>query len=60
MKNPHDRPAYGYPGGCECMKCGVIFVGAEHHEFCGVCIEIVAAEIAAAQGLRPGVQEEQT
>ena len=25
------------PGGCECMTCGAIFVGAEWHTECGVC-----------------------
>lgn len=56
MSNPHDRPTTE-PGGCECMKCGIIFIGAEHHDFCGVCIQIVADEIAAAQGLRPKDQQ---
>ena len=27
------------PGGCECMKCGAIFVGAEWHDLCGMCWE---------------------
>ncbi len=37
MSQPYDRPAYGNPGGCECMKCGVIFVGAEWHTECAIC-----------------------
>jgi hypothetical protein len=51
MAKPYDRPAYGNPGGCECMKCGVIFVGAEHHEFCAVCIQGIADKIADEQNL---------
>lgn len=31
-----DRPAKD-PGGCECMDCGAIFVGAEWHTECGIC-----------------------
>lgn len=31
-----DRPAKD-PGGCECMDCGCIFVGAEWHSVCGAC-----------------------
>ena len=37
MSAPYDRPAGNEPGGCECMECGVIFVGAEHHDKCAVC-----------------------
>lgn len=33
-----DRPAKE-PGGCECMTCGAIFVGAEWHTQCGICYE---------------------
>lgn len=25
------------PGGCECNRCGAIFVGAEWHDLCGMC-----------------------
>ncbi len=35
-----NRPAYGAPGGCECLECGAIFVGAEHHEKCGICAAV--------------------
>jgi hypothetical protein len=31
-----DRPT-AEPGGCECMECGAIFIGAEWHTVCGVC-----------------------
>lgn len=51
MAKPYDRPAYGNPGGCECMKCGVIFIGAEHHELCAICIQEVADKIAEEQNL---------
>lgn len=33
------------------MKCGVIFIGAEHHEFCAVCIQGIADKIAEEQNL---------
>jgi hypothetical protein len=33
-----DRPAKE-PGGCECMNCGVIFIGAEWHTLCGICVD---------------------
>lgn len=36
--NPHDRPA-SEPGGMQCEKCDVIFIGAEWHAFCGVCLK---------------------
>lgn len=48
MSAPFDRPAYGNPGGCECMKCGVIFIGAEWHSECAVCF---------AQGIEAGTVE---
>lgn len=51
MSKPHDRPAYGNPGGCQCQKCFVIFIGAEHHEYCAVCIQAIADEIATEQNL---------
>lgn len=41
-----NRPAYN-PGGMECEKCGAIFIGADWHYYCGVCVEEVAAEEAA-------------
>ena len=25
------------PGGMECMCCGSIFIGDEHHDLCGAC-----------------------
>ena len=33
-----DRPTTE-PGGCECDKCGCIFIGAEWHAVCAVCAE---------------------
>jgi hypothetical protein len=36
MNRPFDR-ATTEPGGMECMECGVIFVGAEHHYRCALC-----------------------
>jgi hypothetical protein len=35
-RSAKDRPA-AEPGGCECTRCGVIFIGAEWHELCGIC-----------------------
>lgn len=43
-----DRPSQK-PGGCECQNCGCIFIGDESHQFCGVCIEIVAKELKGIQ-----------
>lgn len=43
-----DRPA-GEPGGCECHRCGCIFIGEEWHQFCAVCIKEVAHELSEAQ-----------
>lgn len=31
-----DRPATN-PGGMECMRCSVTFIGEEWHHLCGVC-----------------------
>lgn len=31
-----DRPT-SEPGGCECMKCGAIFIGGPTHDECGEC-----------------------
>lgn len=47
-RTKRDRPARN-PGGVECQKCGAIFIGEEWHQFCGVCIEEVADELAKAQ-----------
>jgi hypothetical protein len=44
-----DRPAKT-PGGMVCEECSNVFIGDEHHAFCGICIEKVAAKIATAQG----------
>ena len=32
-----DRPA-DEPGGCECMVCGCVFIGAEWHDKCAACV----------------------
>lgn len=37
------------PGGCECQRCGCIFVGDESHQFCGVCVDIVSKELKRIQ-----------
>lgn len=44
-----DRPASENPGGCECERCGCIFIGEEWHSFCGVCINEVKRELVEAQ-----------
>ena len=31
-----DRPT-SEPGGCECSRCGCIFIGGPVHDVCGVC-----------------------
>ncbi len=36
------------PGGCECMECGCIFIGAEWHSHCAVC-DAVALRVKAAE-----------
>lgn len=38
MSKPYDR-ATTEPGGMQCENCYVIFVGAEWHDLCGVCVE---------------------
>jgi hypothetical protein len=43
-----DRPSEA-PGGCECQHCGCVFIGEEWHQFCGVCVEIVAKELKRIQ-----------
>lgn len=35
--------ATNYPGGCECMRCGCIFIGDESHDICGICESAIAA-----------------
>jgi hypothetical protein len=32
-----DRPTTE-PGGCECLECGAIFIGAPWHTACGTCV----------------------
>jgi hypothetical protein len=44
MSAPHDRPAFGDPGGCECHVCGVIFIGAPWHDKCAVCFGLIGPE----------------
>lgn len=43
-----DRPAKN-PGGMQCERCDEIFIGEEWHTLCGVCVQVVADEIAAMQ-----------
>ena len=33
-----DRPT-NEPGGMECGRCGCIFIGAEWHALCAVCLD---------------------
>lgn len=43
MSAPFDRPCDGAgAGGCSCDWCGVVFIGAEHHDGC--CAVCLAAE----------------
>jgi hypothetical protein len=37
------------PGGCECLECGCIFIGAEWHTLCLIC----ATEV----GTNPGSEQ---
>jgi Zn finger protein HypA/HybF involved in hydrogenase expression len=46
-----DRPAKT-PGGMHCERCNEVFIGEEWHQFCAICVQQVANEIAVAQGLR--------
>ena len=41
------------PGGCECEKCGRVFIGAEWHVLCGICIDHGVAQ-PDGSGLRNG------
>lgn len=50
LDGSRDRPT-SEPGGCECMRCGCIFIGAEWHTLCRVCVEETAAEIAKVQNV---------
>ncbi len=46
-KQPNrDRPAAN-PGGMVCERCSEVFLGADWHYYCGICVEIVSAEEAA-------------
>lgn len=36
------------PGGCECSKCGCIFIGGIEHDVCGICVNELQARIIAA------------
>lgn len=48
MTPERNRPAKN-PGGMQCERCDEIFIGEEWHQFCGLCIKIVADEIARSQ-----------
>lgn len=41
-----DRPA-AYPGGMVCDECSEVFIGADWHSYCGICVEIVSKREAA-------------
>lgn len=41
-----DRPAAN-PGGMVCERCSEVFIGADWHSYCGICVEIVSAEESA-------------
>jgi hypothetical protein len=45
---PSKRPT-GNRTAANAHRGGCIFIGAPSHQFCGVCVEIVAAEIAKMQ-----------
>ena len=42
-----DRPT-SEPGGCECMKCGAIFIGGPAHDECGECAAPARESVADA------------
>ncbi len=44
MTDPN-RPSSD-PGGCQCGRCGRIFIGSEAHDVCGVCAEEMMQELA--------------
>jgi hypothetical protein len=41
------------PGSCECEKCGRVFIGAEWHVLCGICVDHGVAQ-PDGSGLRNG------
>lgn len=43
-----DRPARN-PGGMVCEKCSEVFIGEPWHSLCAVCMDQMAAQIAADQ-----------
>ncbi len=47
-RQKRDRPASD-PGGMVCDECGEVFIGAEWHAYCAICIEIVSKQNAAAR-----------
>lgn len=44
MSKPFDRETTE-PVGMQCERCDVVFVGAEWHSFCAVCVQILDGEI---------------
>lgn len=54
-KRPQDRPA-AYPGGMVCDECSEVFIGADWHSYCGICVEIVSNREAAARAVVRGEQ----
>ncbi len=59
MSAPHDRPTKE-PGGMECQECGVIFIGAEWHALCAVCVQKIADNIAREQRTKVATIAEKT
>lgn len=53
MSKPFDRPT-SEPGGMQCERCDVIFVGAEWHSFCAICAKILDGELP--EGAHPTPQ----
>ena len=53
MTTERNRPDAN-PIGLECHRCGAPFTGGRWHVFCGICIQILANEIAADQNIHKG------
>ena len=47
-RTQRDRPARN-PGGMVCDECSEVFIGADWHAYCGICVELVSAREAAAR-----------
>lgn len=53
QRTQRDRHAKN-PGGMDCQECGEVFIGEEWHQYCAICIEVVAKRVAVAQGRADG------